>query len=167
LATKLLNLGSRRDNAGQHTILRCVPGNPVATVTRHGVGSASLAGETDSNAKERSLSMAFDDDLRLVGFKLNQEKRDGGRTFTLSRNRYLTYWLHVPPYAEDRALFTWEFAIGEYMDEYGLQVGSNEPLNQYLFPQTDTEVAQDIADVVKAMERVETMFAGMNFGHRG
>jgi hypothetical protein len=52
------------------------------------------------------------------------------------------------------------------MDEYGLQVGSNEPLNQYLFPQADTEVDQDLADVVKAMERTETMFAGMNFGHR-
>jgi hypothetical protein len=110
--------------------------------------------------------MAFDDDLRLVGFKLHQEKRDGARTFTLSRNRYLTYWLHVPPDADEPALFTWEFAIGEYMDEYGLQVGSNEPLNQYLFPQTDTEVGRDIADVVKALERVETIFAGMNFGHR-
>src|SRR6266498_3667559 len=106
--------------------------------------------------------MAFDDDLRLVGFKLNQDKRDGARTFALSRNRYLTYWLHVPPYADEPALFTWEFAMGEY----GLQVGSNEPLNQYLFPQTDTEVGHDVADVVKAMERVETMFAGMNFGHR-
>jgi hypothetical protein len=110
--------------------------------------------------------MAFDDDLRLVGFKLNQEKRDGARAFTLSRNRYLTYWLHVPAYADEPALFTWEFAIGEYMDEYGLQVGSNEPLNQYLFPQTDTEVGQDVADVVKAIERVETMFASMDFGHR-
>jgi hypothetical protein len=110
--------------------------------------------------------MAFDDDLRLVGFKLNQEKRDGGRTFSLSRNRYLTYWLHLPPYADQSALFTWEFAIGEYMDEYGFQVGSNEPLNQYLYPQADVQVSQDIADVIKAIERVETTFAGMNFGHR-
>src|SRR6266516_38453 len=116
--------------------------------------------------RRAALAMAFDDDLRLVGFKLNQEKRDGARAFTLSRNRYLTYWLHVPAYADEPALFTWEFAIGEYMDEYGLQVGSNEPLNQYLCPQTDTEEGQDVADVVKAIERVETMFAGMDFGHR-
>jgi hypothetical protein len=46
-------------------------------------------------------------------------------------------------------------------------VGANEPLNQFLFPQTDTEVAQDMAEVVKATERTEAMFAGMNFGHRG
>jgi hypothetical protein len=110
--------------------------------------------------------MAFDDDLKLVGFRLNQDKRDGSRTYALSRNRYLTYWLHLPPAPDEPALFTWEFALGEYMDEYGLQVGSNEPLNQYLFPQADTEVDQDLADVVKAMERTETMFAGMNFGHR-
>lgn len=110
--------------------------------------------------------MAFDDDLRLVGFKLHQEKRDGGRTMVLSRNRYLTYWLHLPPYADDQALFTWEFAIGEYMDEYGFQVGSNEPLNQYLYPQADTEVSQEIGDVLKAIERLETAFAAMNFGYR-
>jgi hypothetical protein len=128
--------------------------------------SASLAPTLILLAKESARAMAFDDDLRLMGFKLNQEKRDGARTYALSRNRYLTYWLHVPPYQDEPALFTWEFAIGEYMDEYGLQVGSNEPLNQYLFPQTDTEVSQDIADVVKALERVEATFAGMNFGHR-
>ena len=110
--------------------------------------------------------MAFDDELGLLGYQLAQEKRDGTRTFSLARNRYLTYWLHLP--ADDTgALFTWEFAIGEYMDEYGLQVGANEPLNQFLFPQVDTEVAQDMAEVVKAMERTEAMFAGMNFGHRG
>ena len=113
------------------------------------------------------LHMSFDDDLRLVGFRLGQQRRDGTRTFSLPRNRYLTYWLHVPFAEDEPALFTWEFAIGEYMDEYGLQVGSNEPLNQYLFPQRDTEVAQDLAEVVKAMEQTETMFAGMNFGHRG
>jgi hypothetical protein len=117
--------------------------------------------------EERGGQMAFDDDLKLVGFRLTQQRRDGTRTFALSRNRYLTYWLHIPPAEAETALFTWEFAIGEYMDEYGLQVGSNEPLNQYLFPQTDTEVGLDLADVVKAMERAEAMFAGMNFGHRG
>jgi hypothetical protein len=117
-------------------------------------------------ARENAPDMAFDDELGLLGFRLAQEKRDGTRTFSLARNRYLTYWLHLP--ADDAvALFTWEFALGEYMDEYGLQVGANEPLNQYLFPQVDTEVVQDMAEVAKAMERTEAMFAGMNFGHRG
>jgi hypothetical protein len=111
--------------------------------------------------------MAFDDELGLLGYRLAQEKRDGTRTFSLARNRFLTYWLHLPADDDAPGLFTWEFALGEYMDEYGLQVGSNEPLNQYLFPQVDTEVVQDMAEVVKAMERTEAMFAGMNFGHRG
>jgi hypothetical protein len=110
--------------------------------------------------------MAFDDDLRMLGFRLAQDRRDGTRLYSLARNRFLTYWVHVPPDGE-AALFTWEFAIGEYMDEYGLQIGTNEPLNQFLFPQTDTELAQDLGALVKAMERTEAMFAGMDFGHRG
>jgi hypothetical protein len=109
--------------------------------------------------------MAFDDDLHVLGFRLAQDKRDGTRMYSLARNRFLTYWVHVP--LEGAALFTWEFAIGEYMDEYGLQLGANEPLNQFLFPQTDTELEQDLSALVKAMERTEAMFAGMNFGHRG
>ncbi len=111
--------------------------------------------------------MAFDDELKLLGFQLNQERRDGSRTFSLFRNPYLTYWLHLPAEEDGPGLFTWEFAIGEYMDEYGLQVGANEPLNQYLFPQVDTEAEQNLAAVVAAMERTEAMFRGMDFGHRG
>ena len=114
----------------------------------------------------KNAPMAFDEDIRVLGFRLAQDRRDGTRTYSLARNRFLTYWVHLPP-DDGVALFTWEFAIGEYMDEYGLQVGANEPLNQYLFPQEDTEVPQDMAEVVKAMERTEAMFAGMNFGHRG
>ena len=117
--------------------------------------------------RDNASAMAFDDDLQLLGFRLHQQRRDGTRTFSLARNRFLTYWLHVPYEDERPALFTWEFAIGEYMDEYGLQVGANEPLNQYLFPQVDTEVWQDLAEVVKAMERTASVFAGMDFGHRG
>ena len=106
----------------------------------------------------------FDEELKLVGFTLTQEKRDGSRSFSLARNRFLTYWLHVP--YDGLALFTWELAIGEYMHEYGLQLGTNEPLNQFLFPQVDQELEPDLAEVVKAMERVEASFAGMDFGAR-
>jgi hypothetical protein len=133
-----------------------------ATPQLHGGSALAHPGP----ARENAGDMAFDDELGLLGFRLAQERRDGTRTFSLARNRYLTYWLHLP--ADDTvALFTWEFALGEYMDEYRLQVGANEPLNQYLFPQVDTEVAQDMAEVAKAMERTEAMFTGMDFGHRG
>ncbi|HEY2959531.1 MAG TPA: hypothetical protein VGM21_15205 [Actinomycetota bacterium] len=110
--------------------------------------------------------MSFDDDLRMLGFRRAHDRRDGTRAYSLARNRFLTYWVHVPP-GDGLALFTWEFAIGEYMDEYGLQIGTNEPLNQFLFPQADTEITTDLPELVKAMERTEAMFAGMNFGHRG
>ena len=79
--------------------------------------------------------MAFDDELGLLGFRLAQEKRDGTRTFSLARNRYLTYWLHLP--ADDTvALFTWEFAIGEYMDEYGLRSGPTSPSTSSCSPRS-------------------------------
>ena len=108
--------------------------------------------------------VSFYDDLAMVGFALAQEKRDGSRSYSLVRNRFLTYWLHVAP--DGAGLFTWEFAIGDYMNEYGLQIGTNDPLNQFLFPQVDTEVDPELGAVVKAMERTETVFAGMDFGSR-
>jgi hypothetical protein len=108
----------------------------------------------------------FDQDLDLLGFQLSQTKRDGSRQFALARNRFLTYWLHVPADAGP-ALFTWEFAIGEYMADYGFQLGASEPLNQFLFPGDDDELPQDVAAVVKAMERTEATFSGMNFGAEG
>ena len=100
------------------------------------------------------------------GFRPAQEKRDGTRTFSLARNRYLTYWLHLP--ADDStALFTWEFASASTWTSTASRSGPTSPSNQFLFPQVDTEVAQDMAEIVKAMERTEAMFDGMNFGHRG
>ena len=117
-------------------------------------------------ARENAADMAFDDELGLLGFRLTQERRDGTRTFSLARNRYLTYWLHLP--ADDSvALFTWEFALGEYMDEYGLQLGTNEPLNQFLFPQADRAVPQELTAVLQAIEQTEATFAGMDFGRPG
>jgi hypothetical protein len=107
--------------------------------------------------------VAFHDELKLVGFQPTQTRRDGATAWSLARNRHLTYWLHVPA-GGGPALFTWEFAIGGYMADYGLQLGTNEQLNQFLFPQTDREVDQDLAAVLKAIEQTEAMFAGMNFG---
>jgi len=108
----------------------------------------------------------FDQELDLLGFKLSQTKRDGTRHYARERNRFLTYWLHVPE-DDGPALFTWELAIGEYMAEYGFQLGASEPLNQFLFPRDDLEVPQDVAAVVKAMERSEATFSGMDFGAEG
>jgi hypothetical protein len=110
--------------------------------------------------------LAFAHDLTMVGFQNSQERRDGTLTFSLARNRFLTFWVHVPPDGQ-RALFTWEFAIGEYMREYGLQIGDGEPLNQFLFPQADQEVEQELSAVVAALERVEASFKGMDFGAQG
>jgi hypothetical protein len=52
------------------------------------------------------------------------------------------------------------------MQEYGLQIGTNEPLNQFLFPQVDREVSPELGAVVGAMEQIETTFRDMDFGAR-
>src|SRR6266508_1601562 len=128
LATSFPGIDCRTMNTDRQMILA----GPDRLCTEAAAAGASRAGPGECRA------MALDDELALLGYRPAQEKRDGTRTFSLARNRFLTYWLHLP--ADD---------------------------GEALFTQVDVEVPQDMAEVVKAMERTEAMFAGMNFGHRG
>lgn len=103
----------------------------------------------------------FRSDLEALGYRL-VERRGKVLQYAHAANRYLTYWVHWDP--EERAvLFTWELAIGEYMGDRGLQLGSNEALNSFLFPQYDARGAQDIAFVVGEMERTEQVLRSLDF----
>lgn len=53
------------------------------------------------------------------------------------------------------ALFTWEFAIGDFAASQGLQVGSDEHLNTFLFPREDAVGPQEPAWVASQIERTE------------
>jgi hypothetical protein len=103
----------------------------------------------------------FRDDLQALGFRPVQE-RAGITQYALNATRYLTYWVHVSE-GDGTALFTWEHAIGEQMDALGLQIGSHEPLNQFMYPSHDARGPQEIQFVVSEMDRVEAILRSVSF----
>ena len=86
----------------------------------------------------------------------------GEYTYEKSANRYLTYNVHWDPY-ENQVLFTWEFAIGEFFDARGMQIGSNEALNLFLFPQFDGKGPADVTFVAAELDRAEKLFRAIDF----
>jgi hypothetical protein len=98
--------------------------------------------------------------LAQLGFREERASRDV-RHFALRPNSYLTYWVQV--HAEGEALFTWEFAIAEYMATIGLQVGSDERLNTFLYPMEDARGPQDSAWLAGQIDRVEAVLRSISF----
>ena len=96
--------------------------------------------------------MDFGAALGDLGFELDRDTR-AARSFASRPTRYLTYWVHA--YDDGTALFTWEFAVAEYAATKGLQVGSDEHLNTFLFPREDVRGPQEAAWVAAQIERAE------------
>lgn len=104
--------------------------------------------------------MEFERALERLGFREVERKRSV-RYFAAAPNPYLRYWIHVEP--DGTAMFTWEFAIAEYLSTLGLQVGSDEHLNTFLFPREDVRGPQDAAWVAAQLERTEALLRGISF----
>jgi hypothetical protein len=102
----------------------------------------------------------FEDALARHGFREVLDRRDV-RYYAASPSPYLTYSVHVEP--DGTALFSWEFAIGEYMSSLGLQVGSDEHLNTFLFPREDTRGPQEPAWLAAQVERTEALLRSISF----
>jgi hypothetical protein len=102
----------------------------------------------------------FDEALAGLGFTEERSSRDV-RHFALRPNPFLTYWVQV--HEQDEALFTWEFAIAEYMATLGLQVGSDERLNTFLFPREDVRGPQDPAWLVQQIDGAESVLRSISF----
>jgi hypothetical protein len=101
----------------------------------------------------------FEEALRDLGFQ--EERRTRGVTHHAARpSGYLTYWVQV--YPDGTALFTWEFAIGEYAASLGMQVGSDEHLNTFLYPRTDSRGPQDPAWLASQLERTEALLRSVS-----
>lgn len=98
--------------------------------------------------------MGFDEALTGMGFRPERESR-GVRHLAARPNRHLTYWVQVHP--DGSALFSWEYAIAEYAASLGMQVGSDEHLNTFLFPRSDERGPQDAAWVASQIERAEAL----------
>ena len=103
----------------------------------------------------------FHRDLEDLGFRFVQEGRGGARQYSKRVSPYLTCWAHHDR-SDAQVLVTWEHALGEYLDQLGLQVGSNEPLNQFLFPQRDARGPADVSFVVTEMDRIESILRSID-----
>ena len=103
--------------------------------------------------------MDFETVLRDLGFTLERETREV-RHYAQRPTRYLTYWVQL--HADGTALFSWEFAIGEFAAARGLQVGSDEHLNTFLYPQEDSRGPQDPAWLASRLEVTEALLRSIS-----
>lgn len=103
---------------------------------------------------------AFLADLEVLGFRASVE-RAGVLQLSCRASAHLTYWVHWDRSA-GTALFTWEHAVGEYLSSLGLQIGSNEELNQFLFPKHDVRGPAEIGFVTSEMDRVEEILRAVD-----
>jgi hypothetical protein len=103
--------------------------------------------------------VTFEATLTGFGFALDRESR-GVRHYARRPTPFLTYWVQAHP--DGTALFTWEFAIGEYAAGMGLQVGSDEHLNTFLFPREDSPGPQDPAWLAAQLERTEALLRSIS-----
>jgi hypothetical protein len=111
--------------------------------------------------------MEFDEALERFGFQLREERGfgRGAQLLVANPNRYLTYMVHV--YPDGTAIFSWEFALGEYLLTKGIQVGSDETLNQFAYPREDLRGSQDGTWLTSAIERTEAMLGDLRFDRPG
>jgi hypothetical protein len=106
--------------------------------------------------------MTFDEALTRFGFHSATGKTARGtRVFTAEPNAYLTYT--VQAFEDGTALFSWEFAVGEYLRTKGIQFGSDEALNQFAFPREDQRGPQDGLWLVSCIDRAQVQLASIRF----
>lgn len=108
--------------------------------------------------------MDFREALAELGFVPDRPLR-GAELYVKRPNRFLTYSVHA--YDDGTALFTWEFAIAEYVATLGLQVGSDEHLNTFLYPRADARGPQDPAWLAEQMDRAETTLRSVSLVDAG
>jgi hypothetical protein len=110
--------------------------------------------------------VAFVDDLESIGFVFQSAGRGGVRHYALQGNRFLTYYCHVAD-DESGGVFSWEFALGEFCVERGLQVGANEVLNVFLYSDRDVPVPPSVASVVAQIDATETRLNSLRLADPG
>jgi hypothetical protein len=98
--------------------------------------------------------MSFEEALARFGFDRTEERvtRDAV-LYRAQPNRYLTYTVHA--YPDGTALFTWEFAIVDYLSTRGVVLGSSEALNTFLYPASDETGPQDAGWLTAVLDRAE------------
>lgn len=106
--------------------------------------------------------MDFDEALARLGFAPSSDRAPRGvRAFVARPNPFLTYT--VQAFEDGTALFSWEFAVGEYLATKGIQFGSDETLNQFAYPREDVRGPQEPAWLAAAIEQAEALLADIRF----
>lgn len=106
--------------------------------------------------------MDFEQALARYGFHPAAGRTPRGvQVLTAEPNPFLTYT--VQAFDDGTALFSWEFAVGEFLRTKGIQFGSDETLNQFMFPREDARGAQDGAWLTDAVERTRAQLASLRF----
>ncbi|HEX6330859.1 MAG TPA: hypothetical protein VF129_06170 [Actinomycetota bacterium] len=106
--------------------------------------------------------MEFDEALERFGFVPSGERLPrGARVFVARPNPYLTYT--VQAFDDGTALFSWEFAVGDYLATRGIQFGSDETLNQFAYPRSDTRGPQNGAWLAAAIDQARALLADVRF----
>lgn len=108
--------------------------------------------------------MEFTETLAAHGFRESDERRVGGgrsRQFVATPNRFTTYSVRADE--DGTATFSWEFAVGEYLADRGIQIGSDETLNQFMFPREDVRGPQDADWLDGAIDRALLALASLRF----
>ena len=105
--------------------------------------------------------MDFEDALGSLGFRRGEKRAfgSGAVIYESQPNAFMTYT--VQALDDGSAIFSWEFALGEYLAGRGLQVGSDEALNQFVFPREDLRGEQSGAWLASAIEQTEAMLSSI------
>ena len=106
--------------------------------------------------------MDFEETLATLGFHPATGRTPKGvQVLVAEPNPFLTYTVHK--LEDGSALFSWEFAVGEYLRTKGIQFGSDETLNQFAFPREDERGPQDGVWLVEVIERAQALLASVRF----
>jgi hypothetical protein len=106
--------------------------------------------------------MDFAEALDRHGFRRADDRpARGARRYSAAPNPFMS--LYVQAYEDGTALFTWEFAIAEYLAERGIQVGDGEVLNLFMYPATDERGPQDTVWLTSVMDRTDALLRSLDF----
>jgi hypothetical protein len=108
--------------------------------------------------------VTFEQALAEHGFE-RAEQRETHVLYRGRPNGFATYSVHV--YRNGTALFTWEFAIVDYLATRGLVLGSSEALNTFMYPANDETGPQDPAWLTLVVDRAEATLASLDFADPG
>ena len=106
--------------------------------------------------------MEFAEALARNGFRLAQDRPSrAARAYSATPNAFMTLSVHA--YDDGTALFTWEFAVAEYLAGRGIQVGDGEVLNLFMYPATDEHGPQDAGWLASVLDRTDAMLRALDF----